>query len=60
MPAQAQAIQPPAIRPTVREATPQDGDDCGRIFYDAFESIATRHNLPDRAVLTRVHALHGR
>ena len=46
MPAQTQVIQPPAIRPTVREATPQDGDDCGRIFYDAFESIATRHNLP--------------
>jgi GNAT superfamily N-acetyltransferase len=46
MPVQAQVIQPPVIRPTVREATPQDGDDCGRIFYDAFESIATRHNLP--------------
>jgi len=46
MPAQAQATQPPAIRPTVREATPQDGDECGRIFYDAFESIATRHNHP--------------
>jgi GNAT superfamily N-acetyltransferase len=30
----------------VREGTPDDGDDCGRIFYDAFESIATRHNLP--------------
>jgi predicted N-acetyltransferase YhbS len=34
------------IRPIVREATPEDGEDCGRIFYDAFESIATRHNLP--------------
>jgi ribosomal protein S18 acetylase RimI-like enzyme len=46
MPAQAETIQPPAIGPIVREATPEDGDDCGRIFYDAFESIATRHNLP--------------
>jgi len=46
MPAQAEAIQPPAIGLIVREATPEDGDDCGRIFYDAFESIATRHNLP--------------
>jgi GNAT superfamily N-acetyltransferase len=34
------------IRPIVREATPEDGERCGRIFYDAFESIATRHNLP--------------
>lgn len=46
MPAQAETIQPPAIGPIVREATPEDGDNCGRIFYDAFESIATRHNLP--------------
>ena len=46
MPAPAETIQPPAIGPIVREATPEDGDDCGRIFYDAFESIATRHNLP--------------
>ena len=46
MPTDAATIQPPAIRPIVREATPEDGDDCGRVFYDAFESIATRHNLP--------------
>ncbi|HWF36651.1 MAG TPA: GNAT family N-acetyltransferase [Solirubrobacteraceae bacterium] len=31
---------------TVREATPEDADTCGRIFYDAFESIAVRHSLP--------------
>jgi GNAT superfamily N-acetyltransferase len=31
---------------TVREGTTQDAESCGRIFYDAFESIATRHNLP--------------
>jgi GNAT superfamily N-acetyltransferase len=30
----------------VREATSEDGEHCGRIFYDAFESIATRHNHP--------------
>jgi GNAT superfamily N-acetyltransferase len=31
---------------TVREATLADAEACGRIFYDAFEAIATRHNLP--------------
>ena len=31
---------------TIREATLGDADDCGRIFYDAFESIAVRHNHP--------------
>ncbi|HST26570.1 MAG TPA: hypothetical protein VLJ76_11315, partial [Gaiellaceae bacterium] len=31
---------------TVREATPDDADACGRIFYDAFESIAVPHNFP--------------
>ena len=46
MSTQAETIQPRLIRPIVREATPEDGEDCGRIFYDAFESIATRHNLP--------------
>jgi GNAT superfamily N-acetyltransferase len=46
MPAQPETIQPSAIGLIVREAAPEDGDDCGRIFYDAFESIATRHNLP--------------
>ncbi len=46
MTAHAQTIQPPAIAPTVRQAMPQDSNECGRIFYDAFESIATRHNLP--------------
>ena len=30
----------------VREATEADAEDCGRIFYDAFESIAVRHNFP--------------
>lgn len=31
---------------TVREASTADADACGRIFYDAFASIASRHNLP--------------
>ena len=30
----------------VRPATLEDADACGRIFYDAFASIAERHNLP--------------
>jgi GNAT superfamily N-acetyltransferase len=38
-----QAARPGVV---VREAVADDADVCGRIFYDAFESIATRHNLP--------------
>ncbi|MHB8508071.1 MAG: GNAT family N-acetyltransferase [Candidatus Dormibacteria bacterium] len=34
------------VRLHVREATADDAVDCGRIFYDAFESIAAQHNLP--------------
>jgi GNAT superfamily N-acetyltransferase len=30
----------------VREAAPEDADICARIFYDAFESLAGRHNFP--------------
>jgi predicted N-acetyltransferase YhbS len=30
----------------VREAAPDDAGASGRIFYDAFESIASRHNFP--------------
>jgi hypothetical protein len=30
----------------VREATPDDAETFARIFYDAFESIATRHRFP--------------
>jgi GNAT superfamily N-acetyltransferase len=33
----------------VRAATAKDAESCGRIFYDAFESIATRHNFPVEA-----------
>ena len=46
MQAQAQPMDAPATKVIVREATPADADGCGRIFYDAFESIATRHNFP--------------
>jgi GNAT superfamily N-acetyltransferase len=46
MPAPAETIQPPATGLIVREATFDDGERCGQIFYDAFESIATRHNHP--------------
>jgi predicted N-acetyltransferase YhbS len=31
---------------TVREAVPDDAERCGQIFYDAFASIAERHNFP--------------
>ena len=31
---------------TVRDVTPDDADDCARIFFDAFEAIAGRHNFP--------------
>ena len=31
---------------TVREGSPADTDSCGRIFYQAFASIAQRHNFP--------------
>jgi GNAT superfamily N-acetyltransferase len=46
MPSHAEIIQAAATGLIVREATPEDGEQCGRIFYDAFESIATRHNHP--------------
>jgi predicted N-acetyltransferase YhbS len=30
----------------IREATADDADDCGRIFFAAFEALATRHAFP--------------
>jgi len=36
----------PSTRVAVRDARPEDAEVCGRIFYDAFESIAGRHNFP--------------
>jgi GNAT superfamily N-acetyltransferase len=31
---------------TIRQATAEDAEQLGEIFYDAFESIASRHNFP--------------
>jgi GNAT superfamily N-acetyltransferase len=39
-------MQPLTTELLVREATADDAESCGRIVYDAFESIASRHNLP--------------
>jgi GNAT superfamily N-acetyltransferase len=41
-----QTVEPDAPTVTIREATDTDLDACGRIFYDAFASIASLHNLP--------------
>ena len=38
--------EPRTSRVSVRSATDADADSCGRIFYDAFASIAARHSLP--------------
>jgi GNAT superfamily N-acetyltransferase len=46
MPAQTQISKRPATAIAVREGTAEDADTCARIFYDAFESIASQHNLP--------------
>jgi GNAT superfamily N-acetyltransferase len=43
---QMKTSQPVVTGVIVRDATPADAESCGRIFYDAFESIATRHRLP--------------
>jgi GNAT superfamily N-acetyltransferase len=43
---QMKPSQPVATGVIVRDATLADAENCGRIFYDAFESIATRHRLP--------------
>ncbi|MDX6504747.1 MAG: hypothetical protein QOE29_1872 [Gaiellaceae bacterium] len=46
MEAQAETIDGIETEVTVRDATAGDVEACARIFYDAFESIAARHNLP--------------
>jgi predicted N-acetyltransferase YhbS len=46
MPPQTITIEPRTTGVTVRDANHEDADSCARIFYDAFESIATRHSLP--------------
>jgi len=45
MQAQAESTKP-GLELRVRPATADDGAACGAVFYDAFESIAVRHNFP--------------
>ena len=49
MSAPTQTAKTQGTQATIREATAEDADSCGRIFYDAFESIAARHNHPVEA-----------
>jgi GNAT superfamily N-acetyltransferase len=46
MPAHATISGEEQARVSVREATADDAECCARLFYDAFESIATRHRFP--------------
>jgi GNAT superfamily N-acetyltransferase len=43
---QTQTLEKPTTELTVRDATSEDAERCGQIFYDAFAAIAGRHNLP--------------
>lgn len=45
MQAQAGSTRP-GLELRIRPATPNDSSACAEIFYDAFESIAMRHNMP--------------
>jgi predicted N-acetyltransferase YhbS len=49
MSAPTQTAKTQGTQTIIREATAEDADSCGRIFYDAFESIAARHNHPVEA-----------
>jgi predicted N-acetyltransferase YhbS len=46
MQAAVDITDPRAAGVLVREATAPDAERCGQILYDAFASIAVRHNLP--------------
>jgi GNAT superfamily N-acetyltransferase len=46
MPAKTMTRERPATGDSIREAMRDDIDRCARIFYDAFASIAARHNFP--------------
>ena len=39
-------VTEPDTTATIREASMQDADDCGRIFFEAFAAIADRHGFP--------------
>lgn len=43
---QTETMEAVASDLVVRDVTPHDAESCARIFYDAFEAIAARHNLP--------------
>lgn len=44
---QVQSMTPvPSAEVAIRTATTTDGERCGEIVFDAFASIATRHNFP--------------
>ena len=43
----------------VREATAEDAESCARIFYDAFESIAARHDFPVEPPQILASIYHG-
>jgi predicted N-acetyltransferase YhbS len=42
----AQTTDRPTNATALRAGLPHDAERCGEIFFDAFESIAARHNLP--------------
>ncbi len=46
MATQSQAFGPKHESLVVRRATPADAEVCGRICYEAFGSLSTRHNFP--------------
>jgi GNAT superfamily N-acetyltransferase len=46
MAAQSQAFGPKHESLVVRRAAPADAEVCGRICYEAFDSLAARHNFP--------------
>ncbi len=46
MATQSQAFGPKHGSLIVRRATPADAEVCGRICYEAFDNLSTRHNFP--------------
>jgi GNAT superfamily N-acetyltransferase len=46
MPATTMTRERPTTHLSIREATSDDAAACARVFYDAFVSIAGRHNFP--------------
>jgi len=46
MPAQPQELTAKDQSIAIRRATPADAEACGRICYDAFETLSDKHNFP--------------